>query len=56
MDAPEPLVMEFILQTYVDANHDGDRLTRQSRSGMLVFMNSAPIYWLPKKQMSVETS
>ena len=48
--------MEFILRTYVDADHAGDRLTRQYWSGMLVFMNSAPIYWLSKKQTSVETS
>ena len=42
-NAPEPLRMEFILRTYVDANNAGDRLTRQSRPGMLVFMNSDPI-------------
>ena len=42
-NVPEPLRMEFILWTYVDANHAGDRLTRQSRPGMLVFMNSDPI-------------
>ena len=55
-NAPELLGMEFILQTYVDADHAGDRLTRQSRSGVPVFMNSAPIYWLSKNQTSVETS
>ena len=43
-DAPEPLGMEFILRTYVDTDHDGDRLTRRSQSGMLLFVNSAPIY------------
>ena len=48
--------MEFILQTYVEDNHAGDRLTGRYRSGMLVFMNSAPIYWLSKKQKSAETS
>ena len=48
-NALEPLGMEFILQTYVDANNSGDRLTRRSRSGMLVFMNSSPIYWISKK-------
>ena len=43
-NAPEPLGMEFILQTYVDADNAGDRLTRRSRPGMIVFMNSDPIY------------
>ena len=55
-NAPEPPEMEFILRTYVDADHAGDRLTRRPRSGMLVLINSAPIYWLSKKKMSVETS
>ena len=54
-NTPEPLRMKFILQTYVDADHSGDRLTRRSRSGMLVFMNIAPVYWLSKKQTSVDT-
>ena len=48
--------MEFILRTYVDADHAGERLTRRSLSVMLVFMNSVPIYWLPKKQTPVDTS
>ena len=55
-NALEPLGMEFILQTYVYANHAGVRIARRYRSVMLVFMNSAPIYWIPKKQMSAETS
>jgi hypothetical protein len=41
---------------YVDADHATDTMTRKSRSGFLVFLNSAPIYWMSKKQASVETS
>ena len=40
----------------IEADRAGDILNRRSRSGMLVFMNSAPIYWLSKKQTTVETS
>ena len=34
--------MYFILQTYVDTDRAGDRLTRQSRSGIFLFTNIAP--------------
>jgi hypothetical protein len=40
----------------VDANHAADTVTRRSRTGFLVFLNSAPVYWLSKKQASVESS
>ena len=40
----------------VDADHAGDSTTRRSRTGFIVYLNSAPIYWLSKKQTSVESS
>jgi hypothetical protein len=41
----------------VDSVHAGDTSTRRSRTGYLVFLNSAPIFWFSKKQTtSVETS
>ena len=55
-NAPEPLGMEFVIRAYVDADHAGDKITRRSRTGLVVFLNSSPIYWLSKKQASVETS
>ena len=44
------------MRAYVDADHATDTTTRKSRSGFLVFLNNAPIYWMSKKQTSVETS
>jgi hypothetical protein len=44
------------MRVYVDADHAGDLLTRRSRTGFIVFLNGAPIYWSSKKQMSCETS
>jgi hypothetical protein len=41
---------------FVDADHTGDLLTRRSRTGFIVFLNGAPIYWSSKKQSSCETS
>jgi hypothetical protein len=46
----------MIMQVYVDANHAGDLITRQSRTGFLVILNRALIYWSSKKQTSCEPS
>ena len=43
--------MDFILRTYVDADLSGDRLTRQSWSGMLIFMNSAASTGYPRSKL-----
>lgn len=53
---PEPRGIGFIVRCKVDADHAGDTVTRRSRTGFLVYLNSAPIYWLSKKQTSVESS
>jgi hypothetical protein len=41
---------------FVDSDHAGDLLTRRSRTGVLVYLNRAPIIWYSKKQNSVESS
>ena len=46
----------FVMSAYVDSDHAGDYVTRRSRTGFIVFLNGAPIYWLSKKQQSCETS
>ena len=53
---PKPRGLGFTMRTYVDSDHAGESVTRRSRTGFLVFLNSAPIYWLSKKQTSCETS
>ena len=54
--APEPRGLGFKIKAYVDSDHAGDTVTRRSRTGFIVYLNSAPIYWSSKKQGSVETS
>ena len=44
------------MRAKVDADHASDTITRCSRMGFLVYLNSAPIYWCSKKQNSVESS
>ena len=55
-NAPEPLGNEFIIRAYVDASFAGCKVTRRSRTGFIVYLNSSPIYYLSKKQGSCETS
>ena len=55
-NAPEPRGRAFTMRAFVDSDHAGDSVTRRSRTGFLVFLNSAPIHWFSKKQTSVETS
>ena len=55
-NAPRPLGMEFLIRCFVDADFAGDLLTRRSRSGFIVMLNMAPVYWFSKKQSTIETS
>jgi hypothetical protein len=41
---------------YVDANHAGCHATRRSQSGILIYINRAPILWYSKRQNTIETS
>ena len=53
---PQARGLGFIIRAFVDADHAGDNVTRRSRTGFLIYLNSAPVYWMSKKQTSVETS
>ena len=44
------------MRVYVDSDHAGNTITRRSRTGFVIFLNGAPIYWSSKKQTSCETS
>jgi Reverse transcriptase (RNA-dependent DNA polymerase) len=41
---------------FVDADHAGDLRTRRSHTGIIIFINNAPIVWNSKPQNTVETS
>jgi hypothetical protein len=53
---PEPKGQGFVIRAKVDADHACDSVKRRSRTGFLVWINSCLVYFLSKKQMSVETS
>eukprot|EP00957_Ditylum_brightwellii_P026839 2029629-Ditylum_brightwellii.AAC.1 len=53
---PEPRGQRFTISAKVNADHVSDTVTRRSCTGFLVFLNCALVYWLSKKQASVEPS
>jgi len=44
------------INAFVDADHAGHRVTRRSRTRILIYLNCAPIIWSSKAQSTVETS
>ena len=55
-NAPPAHGNEVEINAFVDADHAGDKLTRRSHTGILIFLNSAPIIWYSKRQATIETS
>ena len=55
-NAPEPRGNPIQVNCFVDSDHAGDRLTRRSQTGIIVYCNSAPVIWYSKRQTTVETS
>ncbi len=53
---PKSLGPSTTMQVFVDADHAGDLITQCSQTGLIVFLNGAPIYWSSKKQTYCETS
>jgi hypothetical protein len=54
--APEPRGNDVDLRMFVDSDHAGGKMTRCSRTGFIIFMNTALIGTLSKKQDTIETS
>jgi hypothetical protein len=53
---PEPRGNAVDITCFVDANHAGNLVTRRSHTGVLIFVQNAPIIWYSKKQNTVESS
>ena len=56
LNMPKPRGKPVVTTCYVDADHAGCRLTRRSHTGILIFVNRAPIIWYSKRQNTVESS
>ena len=55
-DMPEARVNVVSTHRFVDADHAGNRITRRSHTGILLFANRAPVVWYSKRQNMVKTS
>ena len=53
---PEPHGKSVQINCFVDADHAGDVVTRRSHTGILIYVNRAPVIWYSKRQNTVETS
>lgn len=53
---PEPRGNPVTMTAYVDASHAGCRVTRRSHTGVLIFIQKAPLLWYSKRQNTVESS
>jgi len=55
-NAPEALGKPIQLNVYSDADHAGNKVTRRSQTGILIYANMAPMIWFSKRQNTVESS
>ena len=53
---PPPRGESVSTHCFVDSDHAGNTVTRRSQTGLLLFVNRAPIVWYSKRQNTVETS
>ena len=53
---PDALGKSVLIRAYVDANHAGNLANRRSHTGIIVYVNNAPIIWYSKRQNTVESS
>jgi len=55
-NAPPPRGHSVQINAFVDADHAGNKVTRQSHTGIIIYLNCAPITWCYKAQSTVESS
>ena len=55
-NAPEPRGKPVQINCFVDSDHAGNVVTRRSQTGILIYLNMAPIFWYSKKQNTIESS
>jgi hypothetical protein len=55
-DMPEPLGKDLDVRMFCDSDHAGEKCTRRSHTGFLIFCNMVLIDWISKKQATIETS
>ena len=55
-DTPKPRGLPVWITCYCDSSHAANKVTRKSHTGIVIFLNRAPIQWYSKRQQTIETS
>ena len=55
-NAPVPRGQAVATTFYVDADHANDTTNRRSHTGILAYVQGAPVMWYSKRQATIETS
>jgi hypothetical protein len=55
-DAPVYRGKEVDLRLCVDSDRSGEKFTRRSRTGFVIYLNMAPMVWFSKRQPTLESS
>ena len=53
---PAPRGQMVSTHCFVDSDHAANTITRHSQTGLLLFVNRAPVTWFSKRQNTVKTS
>jgi hypothetical protein len=53
---PTPRGKPIDISVFVDADHAGNKVTRRSHTGIIIYCNLSPIIWYSKRQNTVESS
>ncbi len=54
--APKPLRRPVRINCFVDANHAGSLVTLRSHTGIIIYVQNAPVIWYSKRQNTIESS
>ena len=53
---PMPLMEEISITLFVDSDHEHDKVTRRSITGLIAFLGRTPAFYLSKQQGAIKTS
>ena len=56
VNTPEPQGKKVDICMFVDNDHAGDKVSHRSKSGFLIYMNTALVQWISKKHSTAETT
>jgi hypothetical protein len=53
-DAHVPHGKDFDMRLFFYSDHAGEKFTRRSKTGFVIYLNMAPLVWFSKRQATVE--